>query len=564
MERSNFFNDQHVLAEDLNNIGATGASQSILRTQAPLGDSGGIGQSSSFWTGSVPQGGIYGSPADYLNSSINFFPSVSSPSQIVVAPGTAIDVNGEMIVMTSSKTLNKGSSDSNYIWTASSNVLNYIKLAYQEVSGSVKTDDEGNSHPTRYTPSFYITVDGTVPTDSEILLGTFVGTGTGDITGTIQDRRMYVRTIVPANAVILDPTVKPISAHTSVEDHIRAVGTGTPTQTNPHGLTPADIGISNLSESVIQHRKDSHVNGIMLTQRDGTSILSGLGSVVSASASAYISFNAFVGATASINGVLVSGSIPNLPGTSAPGDGVYWVVLNASGTPLFLSTGSVSFDDEHPHRYPEYLLLGSASVADNGDDITSYADLRQFYVMVQEDIRGDIKEQAVVPTNPLNQYGDLEDNLNRIRGHQGQIVNGTGSVWPGSVTVGQSGSIKSLANQFEGIDYATSRRSLDQNYQNVYGRTIFVSVSTLHQYDSPDGSALRTELTVAPEPQSSGNPFVVNTFSTFNIGPATGSQIVTLAGSVSGFVPPGWYYLVSGVVVAGTGTFTLVKWTEYS
>ena len=436
MERPNFFNEQYVLSDDLNNIHHTLGSQSVYRTQAVLGNSGGVYQSKTFYTGSVHKGGIFGSPADYTNTGVNFYPTLDSSTQITIASGSALDVNGQFIRLTSTKTMSMGSSDTNYVWTASASSLNYIKLKYIEATGSIKADDSGNTYPTRYTGSYYFTVDSTVPASTELLLGTFTGGASGQISGTIQDRRQYVRIVTPANAVILDPDVKPVSTWNTVEDHIRAVGTGTASATNPHGMTLADL---NYNDSVVGHRIDSHVNGIILNQRTAAALISYSGSVVSAASNAQLAFSAPVAATASINGTLFSGSVSSIFSSSAPSDGVFWVVLNASGTPSFVSTSSLPYDDSSPHLFPQYMRLGRATIADSKDDITLWEDFRDLYVMSPYDVRADFTEATTSPTGSvaanLARTSTLVTNMNRIRGAIGTVISGSVQAWSGSVPI---------------------------------------------------------------------------------------------------------------------------------
>jgi hypothetical protein len=259
MERSNFFDDQYVFAEDQNNIHVTLGSQSVKRSQAPLGDSGGYGKFYTYITGSVSKGGIYGSPSDYLLSK-NFKPIKEDVDEIKIAyPGIAIFADGNLANLTGGDlsillggTQTPSSTSPGYSWVGTGSALsvqNYIKLKYFEVSGSIKTDDDGVSHATRYYDSFLVEIDETSPSANEILLGTFLAGGGGEINGDITDRRLYCRTITTADSVSLDPTYRTVATHNTVEDHVMATGSATPTTHNPHGISYADLGDFNSTPS---------------------------------------------------------------------------------------------------------------------------------------------------------------------------------------------------------------------------------------------------------------------------------------------------------------------------
>ncbi len=256
MERSNYFSDQYVFSDDLNNEHFKMASQSVWRSQASLGNSGGYGKVYGWYTGSVISGGIYGSPNNYLTGS-DFRPYPVDANNIrVLSPGKALMPTGELIDYTIDITSTLGTVNSYSSWPGTGSAVNkqnYVKLKYIEASGSMKTDDYGNSYPTRYYTNIYggafIQIDEILPTSDEILLATFMAGGSGEITSNFQDRRLYCRTITTADAVMLDPTYKPISSHYTAEDHIRAVGTGIATPTNPHGLGIQDMNIIGTNES---------------------------------------------------------------------------------------------------------------------------------------------------------------------------------------------------------------------------------------------------------------------------------------------------------------------------
>jgi len=427
MERANFYNDQDVMADDLNAIENSILKQTSSRSVAPLGSSGGVNSGTG---GSVTLGGIYGSPADYLTTTKNFYCSKLGGTSISVATGKALDVNGNLILISAAKTVTLNDNTATAVWTEITAGTKYIKLSYLEASGSVQSDDLGVQFYTRYTDSYRILISAASASANEIYLGSFTADGVGFISDSIVDMRQYCRIITPASAVILDPLKEPAKTigWTSVEDHVNAIGHSTPSASNPHGTSASDIGFSTVD--ITNHWRDAHVNGIMLLARDTTTLQSWSGSVVSPTSSAYINFNPPT-AYAAINngGTLFSGSIAPLLGTEAPADGTYWVVFDGTSVAKFKSTGSVTFDISDPHLNPNYTRLGLAVVSDSGDNIDSYVNMRDVFAMSQYDVRGDTTEGKSSPLITLSDTATLIDNLNRVRYQLGLIVDGNSSHW---------------------------------------------------------------------------------------------------------------------------------------
>ena len=433
MERSNYFDDEFVYSNDLNNTEQTKQNQLIKRTQAPLGYSGGIYQGTSNGTGSVFQGGIYGSPADYLVHGNNLFcDSNSYTVDITVATGSALSPNGELIQVTSPLVINLGTAGPTYSWTSSPSVLNYVKIKYQEASGSPGVNDVGTTYFTRYIPSFFITIDGVPPiAASEILLATFTGDATGQIADyPLHDRRLYVRTITSANAVILDPTTKIVGSFITAEDHINAKGTGTPAPTNPHGLTLADIGgVSN----VAQHWIEAHASAII----DTTGTYQGVffnsyqpyitGSPLSPAPHTYISFaTPASGAAILAGGAVYPNAISTIydlidPAIFSAGDTYYWFYMNSAGSVQLTTTNLDGY------AIPDKFVLCSVQRASGGTEYNNFKDLRTFFPTVQENVRADFIENAAFPT--LGSGSMLTANMDRIRYQLGRAIDGVGGDW---------------------------------------------------------------------------------------------------------------------------------------
>ena len=446
MQKPYFFPDQLVLDEDLNEIIEAVSLEIKRRVQGSLGDSGGWNET-SLSTYKRSKGGIMGSPGESsLNKNFKVTYGLSS-DQLTVYPGSALDVNGELIYIDTTQTLNKGVSNSNYNWISTTGD-NYVKLSYIESSGSIKTDDLGNGYPTRYQSSWFIKIDDVIPTNDEILLATFTGDGGGNVTpSSIVDTRLYTRLYTFADAVGLDPYNTPINTHLNVGDHIRATGSSTPTSSNPHGLGFDDIGGSTRLLSST-HATDVHVNCIVPYTRVTASFNSYLGTIISPTSGAHIEFTPPSNSVLIVNGVPFSGSISNLYAIDAynmGGDGIYYGVVDFQGNTSWIpqSQESILLDPLFTtvvggvdrwatgHKNKNHYILGRATVADNGDDITLWTDSRLFYGTHQMDIGADYDETVLDPNagaGALVRGSTILTNLARIRHQLGRALNGSGSL----------------------------------------------------------------------------------------------------------------------------------------
>jgi hypothetical protein len=431
MERSNFFNDQTVLSDDLNNIAVTVQDQLTLRSQAPLGNSGGIGAGNSAWSGSVTQGGVYGYAKDYLNTAVNFYINQNSPSQITLAVGTALDALGNVIYLASPKTMVLTGSDNNYEWVSSPSVVNYIKLRYQETSGSLKSDSLGNQYATRYYGSYYVEIDSATPLTNDILLGTFPADGSGNInTSTIQDRRTYVRTLTSADAVALDPTDLPVPTWSTVNDHVQALGTGTPTNKNAHGLTPTDIG---WVDTTPEHREEGHVPGIVdLTGAYSTYRLVSYTPQINLSAINTLSFQPPVDANMGIviSGSVYSGSLPSISATTLfglSGANTYYVYAQADGT-VNATASSAFVPGPDGQGDNTKLFLCSVYCAD-GATLNTLVPFYPIFTSAPFGIRPDFSEGTSNPATSLAKTATLQDTLNRMRYQLGMAIDSTPGDW---------------------------------------------------------------------------------------------------------------------------------------
>ena len=495
MERSNFFNDQHVLSDDLNTIEST-KIDSIKKHTLAL----------------ISSGSVIGRPGDgYL------LPSITNigPSIITIAAGSAVDNFGEIITLAVPEVVSRISLASNQTWASGPAGTFYIKLQYQEASGSFKSNDAGVSYPTRYTDSYAVVINNAVPSSASVCLGSFVADSSGEITGGysgLTDLRVFIRAKAFDDRTYL--SASPIVGHIVVKDHILAKGSGTQTNTNPHGITLGDLGYPDTSIGL--HWQDAHTNGIMLLARDTSTLNSWSGSIINTTIDYLIFTPPTAYAVMNISGGLFSGSIAPLLATSAPSDGVFWVVTTGGGTAQFLPTGSYSFDPLNPHKYPAYVKLGSASISNTGADIDYYTNIRDMFAMSQVDIRADFVEASSDPALPLSESATLVDNLNRIRAR---------------------------------IPFTTMRANLftpdgpwDFNtlYRNSGSVPLFVQVSF-----SGTGQAAFCAHSGSYDPTTS-------------IHQRSECEVSSTIGSVYGIVPPSWYYSVYDAIYGLTGR----RWTE--
>ena len=486
MERSNFFNDQDVLCDDLNNIESTKVDSIEKHTLAL-----------------VASGSVIGQPG-----STALFCQYGSATSFLIYAGTALDSNGEIITIpTDLSILKTGGFVTNLTWASGPAGPFYIKLQYYASSGSFKANDAGVSYPTRYTDSYWVTINSVAPLVTDVCIGSFTADAGGAIASAITDTRIFVRTKAFDDRTYL--SASPIGGHTVVKDHILAKGSGTQTTTNPHGITLSDLGYSDSSNAT--HWQDAHTNGIMLLARDAGTLQSWSGSIINTTID-YLTFTPPTQyAVMNISGGLFSGSIAPLLATSAPSDGVFWVVTAGSNTAQFLPTGSYSPDSLNPHKYPAYLNLGLATVSNSRADINSYVNTRDMFVMSPADVRADILEAS--STAALTEASTIIDNMNRIRAKIG-------------------GNFKSLSVDLSGT------KLLDTEYQNTTSSAMFLTITA----SSTDLAPWDLHLLLK---SSSGCSYPTDEVSVLQ-GPGT----TLLKEVLYGMIPSGFFYKIYKVATA--------------
>ena len=339
-----------------------------------------------------------------------------------------------------------GGSDANYSWVLPGgpyvdNTMYYVKIAYAEASGSLKANDAGISYPTRYTDSYFVTINSAIPISGEILLATFTGDTSAHIKSTIKDERLYIRALVPASGIIVDPTVKPFGACITAEDHILAVGNGTPSATNPHGLTGDDIG---LSDTTGPHRKEAHIPAIVDITGQYPNIPSFsnsyLGVPYDSGAVAGIAWTAaHASASIMVNGAVYHPALDTVDFTTHPditGDATYYFYYTGTGSAVRATTTNIAPTEFGYHTYDKFTLC-RIDVGGGGSEYSNFEDLRKFYSISQIHIRAEASPEYAVLTT-ITSTSTLWDNLSRIRYQLALALNG--SDWAGSnpLTAGYS------------------------------------------------------------------------------------------------------------------------------
>jgi len=427
---------------------------------------------------------------------------------------------------------------------------------YQEVSGSVAADVNGNSVYTRYTPSCRINVTATAPTASnQVALAQFTGNSGAVTSNTFQDIRPFFRPWAAAESTLIETPA--VSGITNMEQHQAAVGHATPTNFNPHGIAIGDLGGIPL-----------FVNGIYVMDTIPATFQSYQGTVGPVT---QINFTVPSHATGSVANSSYTNALPPLS-TITPTvlpDDVYYVVAAPTGSilmPQFVPISSIVNDPLQPQLNPSLLFIGEASVVSS--NIVAYQDIRTFYNQSQALIRADIVEGFSDPAIALTPYNTLVDTLNRIRFQVGVALNNTGSAWlgPNPLTAGPTSDAQTYHTHGDITDLIKNRfgpsitgKTFSNVYLNGSDRTIAVAISFVCGIATGVGS------------------YVAN----LNVGITSGSITTTIASAggafagtnvgnncfMMGFIPPGYYYTVEPAATGSPSLAVLAAitaWVEYT
>ena len=576
MDRPIFYNDQDVLSDDLNQIGSysTGKASSILL--ASLNNAGGYGSNAN------TIGGVFGSPADYnLNKNLKVSTVLGWPNKLTIYSGNALDNSGNLINIPIDTTLTSGQITSNYSWTSGMVGLTYVKIKYQESSGSIKPDLVGNLYPTRYTSSYFITIDqNSILFSNELLLAVFMLDSNSNVVGGVTDNRTYIRPNIPASSVWLNPypAVKQSPASVlSVEDHVNSRGSTTPTLKNPHGTTLQDLGYEDVgSEVVMEHLINAHLNGILVLSPElSTAWQSFSGSINHISGPDTLSFTSATGSVLMVNGSKVTTLTGALTSTDlwtalSSTDGSGWAVCDSLGNLSWKIDADFTSDQlivsstgltRTNHNASQYYILGRATTSTVGDNFSAYVDHRSFYAETPLDIAADPIELQLNP-NIYSQYGSssLSDSLGRMRYQIARAI-GSGSVpqWNTStypLTDGPSSNADSLhSHTFNALSDIGSTTTADLITLTAGSGS---NADALHTHNTSHfigssffADAIQSGLTVGFFsinwlPATGGG---AHTYDYLNLIPGTGSAVLS--------IPAGVYRIEGNYAMGGTASSAL-------
>ncbi len=271
----------------------------------------------------------------------------------------------------------------NYIW------IDYLAVIDESVFTLQKATNGKQFYKQTSGYNLTVTTVNTPPTAASLALGTVDLTGFGVVSGStistatrpislIRENRIKIKT--PLANLSDATTVYGYNEEHTLDEHIKAVGTGTITPTNPHGTSPDDIGID--VETIIStHQKFMHNNGII---GDETSITSSL----------YLEFHPispgddFIvikaltsSEVANVDGITVTSS--DIPADitflfSSGGDlsGTYYVYLDKFTQTVVRTTVDPSGDNTKLPLWSMVWTQGVAALFDG--NLTAITDLRIF------------------------------------------------------------------------------------------------------------------------------------------------------------------------------------------
>ena len=433
MRKSSFFGDQTVLPADLNNIADSYGDEIKKSRQAPLGTAGGITISGSGSGYEVVAGGVFGSVTErLLSKNLSVFETAGG---MQIFPGKCMPSDGEISELYTPITINIGQGEVTNVdgdkatWTDTTDGTYYVKATYELVEDEIKTDDGGTEHPTRAYGIMSIIINQVVPTTGDVLLATF------DIAALVitnfKDARTYVRTFSTADAISIDPITTPFAGEETVDDHIKAVGTGTPAANNPHGLTAADIGVT-ISDEGTDHRKYEHLSGVSLyadsvAAKESYLVWYNGGLIkfkVPTDAFLLSGGSKLVDPIASLNPVVISDDT---------GDGLYYIIVDSVGDSSAILQSSISLDTYYGNvgRGGTYTILAGLNIDNNGTLVDSIVDMRTFHSYHPLDIHADFLEAESADLSTLLLSDTLINNLNRMRRQISKALRGVSGSWSG-------------------------------------------------------------------------------------------------------------------------------------
>lgn len=457
------------------------------------------------------------------------------------------------------------------------NTLNYVWIDYLNTTDTSSFTIQKSSGKKQYYKAddgFKITVTttSTPPLASSLLLGTINLTGFGVVspsTISIAGRNLaglkYGRVKVKTAKADRSNATATYTADTEIliDAHVKAVGTGTVTATNPHGMTPVDIGL-NTAEILETHQKFMHSSGIVGSTVSITSSLYLTPTIITPGED-YVTIQPLTSSEiALINGVTAtSADIPNavvlLFSSSVDATGTYWVYLDKTTKTIQRTNVNPTSDATKLTLWSFLWTADPFGLPQNGN-ITSIVDLRVFGTLNNDNIDHEdtytLKivqlEDGSVSVPALSFQSDTDTGIYRsasgvlsftsngvlsanISGGQVTALNGTALLPSYSfLTDTDTGIYLAAANSLAFTTNGTLRGRFTTSGFNVDSGDFFMNTGTIQ---NQDGSASTPTYTFQSDPDtgiyrsSSGVlSFTSNGTLSANI---SGGQVAAVDGSVS-------------------------------
>jgi hypothetical protein len=342
---------------------------------------------------------------------------------ITIRTGVAHDINGERIIIDDENisydatnpadTTNDGKG--NLVSTPHStgslnvpltvNTNNYIWIDYlQAADESEFTLQKVTNKKLFYkrTDGYQITVTtvNTPPTANSLKLGNVNLTAFGVVSGATISKanRIYFTTklkrvqIQTADAGKTDRTLSyPAATSIFLDDHIKAVGTGTVTHLNPHGVGPVDIGLSP-ANTVQDHQQFFHSSGIIGSPTTTTSSLFGAINVITPGEDQLIVKPLITGEEVHIDGlVILPSDIPTdviVTFNALDPNGTYYIYLDKN-TKTILKTQVDLITTPDITKFLLYTVTWTYPGVGLGD-LSDLVNRRVFGVTANRDIQRDL------------------------------------------------------------------------------------------------------------------------------------------------------------------------------
>ena len=185
-----------------------------------------------------------------------------------------------------------------------------------------------------------------------------------------------------------------------VDDHIRTIGSGLVTPTNPHGIAPTDIGLSPAS-TIQEHQEFFHSNGIIGDETLITSVLFPFITTVDPGFD-FITFRALVGLErVHVNGIVIlqediSADVDVLF-TALDPSGTYYVYLDANTKGIDKTQSDILTTPDNTKLLlvtVDWTYPGNEGVGDG--DLSNMVDRRKFGTISRKDVHNNAINAAKI------------------------------------------------------------------------------------------------------------------------------------------------------------------------